>query len=127
MVQCQLRVIEAAMVVTREEKIWAMLCHALALLRIRPVIWTILIPLAIWLGKRDSSAFVDRHGRESLNFQISIVLYHLVLGTLLWLVGLSWFANYVLESIVIVCVIIAAIRASEGRLFRYPFTIRFLR
>ncbi len=115
------------MVVTREEKIWAMLCHALALLRILPVIWTILIPLAIWLGKRDSSAFVDRHGRESLNFQISIVLYHLVLGTLLWLVGLSWFANYVLESIVIVCVIIAAIRASEGRLFRYPFTIRFLR
>lgn len=111
--------------ITKEEKVWASLCHVLALLRIFPVVWTILVPLAIWLAKKDSSIFIDKHGRESLNFQISVYLYHLILGPIFWIIGLSWFANAGLEAFVIVFVIIAAIRASEGRYFRYPLTLRF--
>jgi len=112
---------------TREEKIWAMLCHVLSLLRILPVLWTILVPLAIWLAKRDSSVFIDRHGKESLNFQLSVLLYHVIFGTIFWIIGLRWFVNLALEGFVIVFVLIASIRASEGRYFRYPLTIRFLR
>lgn len=112
---------------TREEKIWAMLCHVLALLRVLPVLWTILVPLAIWLAKRDSSRFVDWHGKESINFQLSVLLYHVVFGAIFWILGLSWFVNLALEAFVVLFVLIAAIRASEGRYYRYPATIRFLR
>ena len=82
-------------------------------------------PLLVWLIKKDESPEVDAHGKESLNFQISITLYMivaailvLVLVGILLLIGLSifWF----------VVVIVASIRANSGELYRYPLTIRFI-
>jgi len=39
-----------------------------------------LLPLVLWLSNRNQSAFVDYHGKQALNFQISMFLYGLLVG-----------------------------------------------
>lgn len=37
-------------------------------------------PIVIWYINRDKSSFVDKHGKQAINFQMSILLYALILG-----------------------------------------------
>lgn len=103
-----------------------MLCHLLA-------IFTGFIgPLVLWLVKKDSSPYVAYHGREALNFQISLmiimftavavtmVLMFLVVGFLLFpLIALLPIAALVLE-------IMAAVAANKGEYYRYPCCLRLV-
>ena len=102
---------------TSDEKTMALLSHVLTLVA------SFIAPLVIYLVKKDESAFVTSHAKESLNFQITIALIIIVLcitiiGILLvWIIGL----------LSLVLVIIATIRASEGKLYKYPVSIRFIK
>lgn len=83
-------------------------------------------PLVVWLTQKDKAEFIDRHGRESLNFQLSITLYSVIAFVLcIFFIGfmllLAIFVSHLTLSI------IAAMRANEGLPYRYPMTIRFLR
>ena len=82
-------------------------------------------PLIIWLAKREDSPEIDAHGKEALNFQISMLIYNAVAAVFcLVLVGFVFLAIlWVLNAIF---VIIAAIQASDGKLYRYPMSIRFI-
>ena len=82
----------------------------------------IFAPLVLWLIGKDKSAFVDDHGREIVNFGISFVLLHLLLG--ITVIGLLLYP--VLWIVGIVNLIRGATAASRGELFRYPLTFRFL-
>ncbi|MEO5721467.1 MAG: DUF4870 domain-containing protein [Chthoniobacterales bacterium] len=113
---------------------WTVLCHASSLLGFFvPVFGHILGPLIIWLVKRDESAEVNEHGKESLNFQISMFIYTSALGVVTFilmfvLIGfllLPLFAVLFLADIILV--IIAALKANEGELYRYPLTIRLIK
>lgn len=102
---------------TSDEKTLALLSHILTL------VFPILAPLIIYLVKKDESSFVAYHAKESLNFQITlfIVCFALIITVigilLLWLIGI----------IALIWVIIATIRASEGKLYRYPLSIRLIK
>ena len=37
-------------------------------------------PLVLWIANKDKSKFIDNHGKEAINFQISILLYTVILG-----------------------------------------------
>lgn len=106
---------------------WTVLCHASALLGfVVPGFGHILAPLIIWLAKRGDSVELDAHGKEALNFQFSMLLYSIVAGILcLVLIGFALLA--ILHVANVVLVIIASLKASEGTLYRYPLTIRFLK
>ena len=113
---------------------WCVLCHASALLGLfLPAIAHIVGPLIIWLLKKDESPEIDDQGKESLNFQISMLIYTALLGIaffiLMWvLVGFLLLPLFgVLYLLDIVFVIIASIKASEGKLYRYPLTIRLIK
>ena len=81
--------------------------------------------LVFWLINKDRAEFVDWHGREALNFQVSLVIYSAVALLLsLVLVGLLLFPLLALFHIVLT--VIAAVRAGEGREYRYPFTLRLI-
>ncbi|WP_197722073.1 DUF4870 domain-containing protein [Sulfuriflexus mobilis] len=82
-------------------------------------------PLVVWLTQKDKSAFIDRHGRESLNFQLSITLYSLLALVLCFIfIGcLLLLAIFVMH---LTLSIIAAMHANEGQHYRYPMTIRFI-
>lgn len=81
-----------------------------------------LIPVVLWLIRKDRSAFNDDHGREIVNFMISFVLWHLILGVTV--IGLALIP--VLWVVGVVNVVRASIAASNGEFFRYPMTFRFL-
>ncbi len=105
---------------------WTVLCHLSALAGfLIPAFGHILGPLIVWLIKRGDSSEIDAHGKEALNFQISMLIYNLVAGVLcLVLIGFVLLA--VLHILNVIFVIIAALKAGEGQLYRYPFTIRLI-
>lgn len=78
------------------------------------------VPLVLWLIRKDDSPFVDDHGREVLNFGVSFVLLHLLLGVTV--IGMVFFP--VLWIVGIVNVIRGAVSAGSSEYFRYPLTIR---
>ena len=39
-------------------------------------------PIVLWVINKDRSAFIDNHGKQIINFQISILLYTIIIGTL---------------------------------------------
>jgi len=105
---------------------WCAFIHASALLG---VIFHfpghLLGPLILWLIKRDDSPELDAHGKEAVNFQISMLIYNVVAAIFcLILVGFAFLV--VLWVLNTVFVIIAAIQASDGKFYRYPMTIRFI-
>src|SRR6266567_913887 len=103
---------------------WCVLAHATALVGfLVPVAGHLVGPLIIWLAKRTDSAEIAAHGKESLNFQLSMLIYNLI-AAVLCLVLIGFFILAILHILNIVLVIIASIQASEGKLYRYPLAIR---
>ena len=39
-------------------------------------------PIILWVANKDKSEFVDAHGKQAINFQISMLLYAIIIGTL---------------------------------------------
>jgi uncharacterized protein len=112
---------------SRDVKTWNVLCHATALAGFF-VPWAghILGPLIIWLAKRSDSPEIDEHGKESLNFQISMLIYN-VIAFVLCLVLIGFVILGILHILNLVLVIVASIQASEGKFYRYPLTIRLIK
>lgn len=105
---------------------WCVLCHASALAGLFfHALGFVLGPLIIWLIKRGDSSEIDANGKESLNFQLSMLIWHAIALILcLLLIGIPilialWVADVVL-------VIIASVKTSRGEFYRYPLTIRFI-
>src|ERR1700745_2518009 len=93
---------------TSDEKTLALLAHVLTF------VFPILAPLVIYLVKKDESNFVAYHAKESLNFQITlfiicVLLFITIIGILfVWIIAILGY----------VFVIVATIRASEGKLYK---------
>src|SRR5213594_1139689 len=105
---------------------WSVLCHASALLGLFfHFLGHLGGPLIVWLVKRGDSPEIDAHGKESVNFQITMLIYSVISG-ILCLVLIGFVLLAILHVLNVVFDIIASIRASEGKFYRYPFTIRFL-
>jgi len=102
------------------------MCHLSALAGfVIPGAGHILGPLIVWLVKRGDSAEIDAHGKEALNFQISMLIYNVVAG-ILCLIVIGFVLLAVLHVLNVVFVIIASLRASEGQMYRYPLTLRLI-
>ena len=112
---------------SRDVRTWNVLCHATALAGFF-VPWAghILGPLIVWLAKRSDSPEIDEYGKESLNFQISMLIYNVIAGVLC-LVLIGFIILAILHILNLVLVIIASIQASEGKFYRYPITIRLIK
>jgi uncharacterized Tic20 family protein len=112
--------------VSSEERTWGMLSHLLALSGFIGVPFgNVLAPLIIWLVKKDQSQFVADQAKESLNFQISLIIYAIVSGILvLVLIGFLLLAVVFVGGIVLT--IIATMKANNGEHYRYPLTIRLI-
>ena len=77
------------------------------------------------MRRRERTKQIDAHGKEALNFQISMLIYNAIAVVFcLILVGFVFLA--ILWVLNAVLVIIAAIQASDGKFYRYPMTIRFI-
>ena len=105
---------------------WCAFIHASALLGVvLHFPGHLLPPLILWLIKRDEASELDAHGKEAVNFQISMLLYNLV-AAVFCLVRVGFVFLAILWVLNTIFVIIAAIQASDGKFYRYPMTIRFI-
>ncbi|MDX6182341.1 MULTISPECIES: DUF4870 domain-containing protein [Flavobacterium] len=123
-----------------------------------------IFPILIWTNYKGKSEFVNHHGKQTLNFQLSLLLYTLILA----LIAIPIFVAVVLKNIPIEAfmhnenyvirnfnfegnigllsigatavllfgllkivefflVIYAAIKTSNGDLYKYPMTIPFIK
>ena len=109
-----------------EERNWAVGCHLAALSGLVSGIGFILGPLIVWLYKKDESAFVSDQGKEALNFQISMLIYFVAACALVFvLIGIP--ALVIFGIIDLVCIVMGAVKASEGVAYRYPLNLRLLK
>ena len=118
---------------SKDSRMWAMFCHlaGLAGFVIPVVISGIIAPLIVWQVKKDEHPFIDEHGKEAVNFQISISLY-MVIGIVACLVTcigavLIPFLAVALGIFDLVFLLIAALKANNGEHYRYPICIRFIK
>jgi len=62
----------------KNEKTIAALAHLSALLQYFIPFGNFIFPIIIWSSKKDKSEFIDYHGKQVINFQLSLLLYSLV-------------------------------------------------
>ncbi len=106
---------------------WAMIFHFAGLIgSIFLLFGNIIAPLILWLLKKEDHWFVDRHGKEAVNFQITMTIYGFIALVLTWVL-IGWLFVVILIFMEIILVIVAAVKASDGGCYRYPLTIRFIR
>jgi uncharacterized protein len=103
-----------------DDKTMAILSHILC------IVAGFLAPLIIYLVKKDNSPFATAHAKESLNFQLTMLIAIIISWVLVFvLIGLVLLPLiYILD---LVLVIIATIKASEGKFYKYPFSIKFIK
>ena len=109
----------------QDERTWALASHIGCVVGA----WfamAFLVPLVIMLIKGKESAFVRYHAVESLNFQLSMLIY-LFVSILLAFLIVGLFILPVLGVLWLVFVVIATVKASNGEGYRYPLTIRFVK
>lgn len=121
--------------VAKVDRTWAMLSHFAAFIGFISTVGiplgNILGPLVIWIFKKDTSQFVSAHGKESMNFQISFSIYTFILTPLAFIPIIGWFfiapILFILYIMNLLLILLAGIKANDGRAYRYPMTIRFIK
>ena len=106
---------------------WGMICHLAALAGFVGIpLRNVLGPLIVWLIKREEFPLVADQGKESLNFQISMTIHGVICIPLMFVV-IGFLLGLALLIADVVFIIIAAMKANEGALYRYPLTIRLIK
>jgi len=113
--------------IPREVRKWAMICHIIALSGLLGNgIGFLIGPLIVWLMKREDHPFIDRQGKEAVNFQITMFII-LLISLILALVLIGFLFMLIVAFLMTILPIIAAVKANDGEDYRYPFSIRFLK
>ena len=126
----------AAGLISKDIRNVAMFCHLASFAGLVGVPFgNILGPLLVWLLKREESTFIDAHGKEALNFQISVAIYASISIVLMYasiftvpmIVLIGFVLLVALLVFGVVSVIIAAVRANSGQEYRYRLAMRFIK
>src|SRR5690606_9741330 len=86
----------------------------------------LILPLILWLSKKDTVMNMDEHGKAILNFQLSIFIYTLISIPLIFFFGLGLLVLVAIAIIAFVFPIINAINSSNGKEAYYPISIRII-
>jgi uncharacterized Tic20 family protein len=107
-----------------DERMWAALCHLAAFAGLLAAgLMGIVGPLIVWMLKKDQSPLVDDQGKEAVNFQLSMLIYGLILAPTICLgIGIILLPSLVVLNVVLT--VVAAVRANQGIAYRYPLTLR---
>jgi uncharacterized protein len=108
-----------------QERTWATAAHWSALVAGLLGGLAFLGPLLVLLVKGDQSPMVRHHAMESLNFQLSMLIYAIV-SAVLMLVLVGFVLLPVVAVVWLVLTVVGAVRANSGEPYRYPLTIRMI-
>jgi uncharacterized Tic20 family protein len=93
-----------------------------AITHIASIFFAFFAPLLMYILKSDD-AFIKETAKEGLNFAITVLLVYILLGVTI--IGVSLMP--VLWLITVVLYVIAAKTATEGQVYRFPFTWRLIK
>jgi uncharacterized Tic20 family protein len=100
---------------TDDDKQWGMICHIAG-------VAGFIGPLICWMVKKDTSEYVDYHGKEALNFHLNILI--LILICMVTIVGAVVVPFVSVGSIIMS--IMAGMKAQEGEYYKYPYIYRII-
>jgi uncharacterized protein len=114
-----------------EEKNWALAAHMSALVMLISVPG-VLGPLVVWLIQRDKMPFVNEHGKEALNFQLTqflVILGCVIIGFVTCSVGFIITGPIAIADVIfaLVMAVIAGLKAGNGERYQYPLTWRLIK
>jgi uncharacterized Tic20 family protein/ribosomal protein L37AE/L43A len=102
----------------------AMFVHLSLIIGIIIPFFGLIVPIVVWITKKDSDQLATANAKEAINFQITMILWVLVL------IGLTIFAPIfglalavVLGLVALIMPIVAAVKANGGDEYRYPITL----
>jgi len=135
----------------------ALIIHLSALSSFIIPFGSLLLPIILWQALKKDNPYVDHHGKEAVNFNLSFFLYFVVLiglfiasilGTITNAIKMDEMENSdkisellftsggliitiivlsVIGIVKLILIIIATIKAGQGEMYRYPMTIRFIK
>jgi uncharacterized protein len=115
-----------AVVDSRKSQQWAMFMHFSQLLNFIIPFGGIVAPIVMWQMKKDELENVDQHGKNIVNFLISLLIYSFVCG-ILTLVVIGVFLLILLGIAGVVLPIIAGVKANNGEVWKYPLTLQIIK
>lgn len=110
----------------REDKQLLVVTHLSQLITLLTGFGSLLIPLVIWVTQKESVLKMDNHGKQIINFQLSLIAYAFICVPLILLFGLGILGFVLLGLIAIAFPIINAIKASNGEETSYPLSFNFI-
>jgi len=111
----------------KDEQNWAMICHLSALAGFVIPFGNVIGPLVVWQMKKDTMPLVDKHGKEALNFQITVAIAAII-SMVLMLIIIGIFLLMVVALGSLVMTIIAGVKVANGELdYKYPFALRLIK
>lgn len=111
----------------KEDNKLIMFMHLSQLLDFITGVGGFIVPLIIWITKKDEVYAMDKHGKAVINFQISMFLLAMVGCVLILALGLGLLVLFAIPFIIGIFSVINAIKANNGEHPKYPFTIEFIK
>lgn len=111
----------------KEDKQLLVLTHLSQLLDFVTGIGGFIVPLVLWLTKKDEVRNMDEHGKAIINFRISMFIYILICIPLILLLGLGILGLIAIGFFYLIFPITNAIRVSNNQAPNYPFSISFIK
>jgi hypothetical protein len=111
----------------KEDKQLLVLTHLSQLLDFVTGIGGFIVPLVLWLTKKDEVLDMDAHGKAIINFRISMFIYILICIPLILLLGLGILGLIAIGFFYLIFPILNAIKASNNEQPHYPFSIKFIK
>jgi hypothetical protein len=119
--------------VENQARTWNMWCHLSTLSAFVVPFGNLLGPFLVWQIKQNEIPSVQSHAKAALNFQFT-VLIALLVGAVVAFIFSFFCVGYLLFPLLgvlalcgIILPIVAGVKANEGRDFKYPCTIEFLK
>jgi uncharacterized Tic20 family protein len=103
---------------TSDAKTMALLCHLLNII--------FLVPLLVWVLKKEQHPFIADQSKEALNFSLCCLIIHIICSVTAFLCIPALIA-LALVITQIVLGIMGAMAANKGVAYRYPLNFRFIK
>jgi len=107
------------------ERRWGMFLHLSMLLGFIVPGAGFIAPIVLWQVKKDEFKSIDEHGRNATNWLFSWLVY-MAIGLLLAFVLIGFAVIWAVAVLGVIFPIVAALKANEGVIWKYPFSIQFL-
>ncbi len=113
------------MIQDQETKQWAMALHLSQLAGFLVPLAGFIVPILIWQLKKEEMPELNVHGKIVVNWMISQLIYGLICFLLIFVV-IGFFLLAVLGLMGIIFPVIGGIKASEGKIWKYPLSLKFV-